>query len=41
LFHDTNLTDRINPCLTLPDKHFNLPQLRHYFLWFVSLDRHL
>jgi len=25
----------------LPDKHFNLPQLRHYFLWFVSLDRHL
>jgi hypothetical protein len=40
LLNNANLTDRVNPLHSLPDKNFNLPQLRHYFFWFGSFVRH-
>jgi len=41
LLNDTDLPDRIDPPLPLPDKHINLPQHRHYFFWLRSSIRHL
>ena len=35
-----NLAYRVNPCLTLPDKHINLPQLRNNIFRFVSFGCH-
>ena len=40
LFRNLNLAYRVNPCLTLPDKHINLPQLRNNIFRFVSFGCH-
>jgi len=39
LLNNTNLTDRVNPLHSLPDKNFNLTQLRHYFFGFGTSVR--